>query len=47
MKKSLLVVVVFMAVSNAPGAEPQIVRPFESNDVAVSKNRIDTLVSAT
>ena len=44
MRKSLLVVVVSMAAVEGPGAEPPIVRPFESDSGVVSTNLIDSLV---
>lgn len=47
MRKSLLAAAVFMAVRNAPGAEPPIVRPFESAGGFVSTNPIDALVLVT
>jgi hypothetical protein len=47
MSKGLLALMVVMAASNAPGAEPSILRPFETNGKVVSTNRIDGLVLPT
>jgi hypothetical protein len=46
-RTSLLAVVVFMAVHGVPGAEPRIVRPFESGGGFAPANRIDALVLAS
>jgi len=46
MRKSLLAVAILMAASSGQGAEPRIVRPFESDAGVASENPIDALVLA-
>jgi hypothetical protein len=47
MRKSILAVAVFTAALSGQGAEPRIVRPFESDAGFASKDPIDTLVLTT